>query len=78
MFRALELTESPAELAVQDRREYRRLLGLTFVLFFLIAAVSRLLPKAWRPLASRDGSAESVYAEAMRSAYTVVPFVFMR
>ena len=50
----------------------------TFAVFIVIALFSRLLPRAWRPLASTVDVNESVFDEAKRAAYTVVPFVFMR
>jgi hypothetical protein len=64
--------------ADHERKEFQRLFRLTFVFFLLIAVVSRLLPRAWRPLASSVGAQESAFDEARRAAYTVVPFVFMR
>lgn len=61
-----------------DEKEFRRLVALTFLFFFFIAAFSRLLPRAWRPFASSAARAESVFAEAKRAAHTVIPFAFMR
>jgi hypothetical protein len=54
------------------------LLAFAMVLFFCIAALSRVLPRAWRPLASKQGPTESVFEEAKRTAYTVIPYAFMR
>jgi len=59
-------------------REFRVLLAFAMVLFFCIAALSRVLPRAWRPLASKQGPTESVFEEAKRTAYTVIPYAFMR
>ena len=61
-----------------DEREFRRLVAMTFVFFLLVAAVSRLLPRAWRPFSSTTAGRESVYGEAKRAAHTVLPFAFMR
>jgi hypothetical protein len=78
MFTVTSTDQSLAELAQLEKKEFRRLVGVTFVFFLIIALVSRLLPRAWRPLSSSAGRPESVYAEAKRAAYTVVPFAFMR
>lgn len=60
-----------------DRRNYRRLFHLTFLLFLLVAAVGRLLPRSWRPFGS-VGEGETVFEEAQRAANTVLPFVFIQ
>ena len=78
MLRAMPSQRSFAEPVDRERQEFKRLYRVTFVFFFLIALVTRLLPRAWRPLASSAGGAESPYAEARRAAYTALPFVFMR
>ncbi|MEJ2575590.1 MAG: hypothetical protein P8106_02605 [Gammaproteobacteria bacterium] len=78
MLAATDTQHTVADIAREDRKEFRRLFGVAFVLFFLIAAVSRLLPRAWRPLAAASGRRESIYAEAVRAAYTAIPFAFTR
>jgi hypothetical protein len=71
--------DANTDLARLEAREFRRLVGLTFIFFFVIAAFSRLLPRPWRPFASASANrSESIYAEARRAAYTVIPFAFMR
>ncbi len=67
-----------AEPVYHDRKAFQRLFRVAFVFFLLIAAVSRLLPRAWRPFASSVGGRESALAEAKRAANTVVPFMFTR
>jgi hypothetical protein len=57
--------------------EFRLLIAVTTLWFLPIAAFSRLLPKAWRPLASCSHNPESIYAEARHAAGRVVPCVFM-
>jgi hypothetical protein len=51
---------------------------MAFALFFVIAALSRLLPRPWRPLTAPSGRSESIYREAARVANTVLPFAFSR
>ncbi len=67
-----------AEPVDDDRKAFQRMYRATFAVFIVIALFSRLLPRAWRPLASTVDANESVFDEAKRAAYTVVPFVFMR
>ncbi len=57
--------------------EYRLLLATTMVLFLPIAALSRLLPRAWRPLGAFSDEKEGIYREARRAAAIVIPCVFM-
>jgi hypothetical protein len=76
MFNAIPTQATFSKPLRSERREFRRLFVVMFSLFFVIALFSRLLPRAWRPLAS-VAEKESVVAEAKRAAYTVVPFVFM-
>ena len=64
--------------AVAETREYKVLFAATVTVFFFIALMSRLLPKAWRPLPKMGGDARSVYAEARQAADTVVPMAFLR
>jgi hypothetical protein len=57
--------------------EFRLLIAITTLWFLPIAAFSRLLPEAWRPLASCSHERESIYAEARHAAGRVIPCVFM-
>jgi hypothetical protein len=57
--------------------EFRLLIALVFVWFFIAAAVRRLLPgKA--SVATVGGKRESCFEQAKRSAYSVIPYAFMR
>jgi hypothetical protein len=78
MFVATETDHTVTEMVRQDRKEFRRLYLVAFTLFFVIAALSRLLPRAWRPLAVPSGPSESIYGEAARVASTVIPYAFSR
>ena len=57
-----------------DRREYLFYYVATYPVFLLIATLSRLLPRAWRPFAS---GGRSVFGDARAAAHTVLPCVFM-
>ena len=61
---------------MRDTRAYRWMARLFFVLFFVVALASRLLPRSWRPL-SRAGTERSLFAEARRAANLYTPFAFM-
>jgi hypothetical protein len=63
--------------ARRETWEFRLLLAITMVMFLPIAAASRLLPRAWRPLAAFSDESEGVYIEARRAAGIVIPCVFM-
>ena len=60
-----------------DLKEYRRLMFIAVVLFFVFVAVTRLLPRTWRPTAPQAGHRESLYQEARRMACTCIPYAFM-
>ena len=78
MLNAIDRRSSVTDFSRGETREFRMLLGFALVLFFVVALASRLLPRAWRPLASGSDPGESVFAEAKRTAYTVIPLAFMR
>ncbi|MDJ0738570.1 MAG: hypothetical protein QNJ91_02575 [Gammaproteobacteria bacterium] len=61
-----------------DRRKFRLLFRMTFLFFVLSALLGRMLPKSWRPFATRQARQESVVDEARRVANTILPFVFVR
>ena len=63
---------------LHDRIEFRLLIAVSLLWFLVVAAVSRLLPRKLRPLSSRAVRGESLFAEARRTAYTVIPYAFMR
>ncbi|MEM8561942.1 MAG: hypothetical protein AAGF57_06885 [Pseudomonadota bacterium] len=50
---------------------------ITTLFFLPIAAISRLLPKSWRPLASYSTGSEGIFQEAHRAAARAVPCAFM-
>lgn len=62
---------------LEDRIEFRLLIAMAMVGILPFAVISRLLPRGRRPM-SAPADGESLYAEARRTAYTVVPYAFMR
>jgi hypothetical protein len=77
----LNLSESHGPLqqvGQTEIHEFRLLIAIAVAWFFVIVVVSRLLPRTWRPFASKSGQRESWYGEARRMAYTVIPYAFMR
>lgn len=59
-----------------DARQYRWLALVFFAYFLVIACVSRLLPRRWRPFASPNGESRSVLDEARIARDTYMPYVF--
>ena len=58
----------------QDSLQFKLLLAIAFLWFFTAAIAQRLLG-----LSNQRGSqTESCFASARRSAYSVVPYAFMR
>lgn len=73
-------SRTQAAVHVASRREtweFRILLAITMLVFLPIAAASRLLPRAWRPLGAFSDESEGIYVEARRAAGIVIPCVFM-
>ncbi|MEM6491935.1 MAG: hypothetical protein AAF684_08585 [Pseudomonadota bacterium] len=57
--------------------EFKLLRALSFVYFLGFVAVARLLPRAWRPAALREGGYGRLFADARAGANTVVGYAFM-
>lgn len=78
MLNAIDKRSAAGPFSRGETLEFRLLLGFALVLFFVVAVFSRFLPHTWRPLAAGSDPGESVFAEAKRTAYTVIPLAFMR
>lgn len=63
--------------ARRERRQFNWMIGLCFLVFFVIALLARLTGWRWRPWPPGAAGYGSVVDEALREANTVVPFVFM-
>lgn len=60
----------------QKARQYRRLYVACFIVFFVIATIERILPKAWR-YQSAVAKGSSIMEQAKEQAGTFVPYLFM-
>jgi light-harvesting complex 1 beta chain len=60
-----------------EHRQYRRLFGLCFVVFLIVASMARITGWRWKPWPPGPEGYRSIIAEAKREANTVVPFAFM-
>ncbi len=58
-------------------REARFLFVVSFTIFLVIAAVTRLLPRNRRPWPFGPGTDRSLFKEARAIANTVIPFAYM-
>lgn len=72
MTNAIHTHEHVPESVVADRRNYKRLLQASFILFVVVALLSRLFPRSDRT------EKEGIVEQARRNADTVLPFLFIR
>jgi hypothetical protein len=77
MLKVIQTQDAIARASRLDTKEFRLVIAIAMCWFLMIAFASRVLPRAWRPLAS-PGKVETPWAEAKRTAHTVVPYAFMR
>ncbi|HYN76651.1 MAG TPA: hypothetical protein VES73_02520 [Lamprocystis sp. (in: g-proteobacteria)] len=61
----------------QERRQFRLVFGVTFMLFLGIALIARVLPRRLRPWAPVGNRHLSFVAEARAVTNTVIPFAFL-
>lgn len=78
MFDALPTHTTLSEPIQSDRKNFRRLFGLTFLFFLVVGLAARLLPRTRRSSAVAWSGRESLVEEARRKANTILPFMFMR
>lgn len=69
-------TMSPVSGAA-ERRQYRLIFGVAFLVFLTITLVARLLPRRLRPWSPEGGRRMSFIAEARAVTNTVLPFAFL-
>jgi hypothetical protein len=69
---------SHAENGGHELIEFRMLIAVAFVWFFVAAAVSRVVPADRQPEGIASCQGESCYKQAKRLAYTAIPFAFMK
>ena len=61
----------------KERRQFRFIYGVFFVLFLIIAPFARLLPSRWRPWSVVNDGRLSLIAEARAVTQRVLPFAFL-
>lgn len=77
MLKVMKTQDAAARASRLESKEFRLVIAIAMCWFLMIACASRVLPRAWWPLAS-PGKVETPWAEAKRTAHTVVPYAFMR
>jgi hypothetical protein len=73
----MTLTHRSTALLAQERRQFRLIFGVAFVVFLAITLVARLLPRRLRPWAPVGDRRLSLVAEARAVTNTVIPFAFL-
>jgi hypothetical protein len=64
-------------LPARERRQFRLIFGVAFVVFLAITLVARILPRRLRPWAPAGDRRLSFVAEARAVTNTVIPFAFL-
>lgn len=64
-------------LMAQERRQFRLIFGVAFVVFMVTALIARLLPRRLRPWTPVGNRPLSFVAEARALTNTVIPFAFL-
>ena len=72
---ALNRVNDPmSHFAERETRQFRLIFGLSVVVFLIVGAVARLLPRSLRPW---PAGRRSLFAEAKAVANRFIPFAFM-
>lgn len=61
----------------REAKQFHLIYAACFVVFLVVAIVSRLLPRSWRPRAPGAKAGKTIIGEAREAADTFVPFAFM-
>ena len=61
----------------QERRQYRLIFGVAFLVFLIITPLARLLPSRWRPWPPVGDGRLSLVAEARAVTHRILPFAFL-
>jgi hypothetical protein len=67
----------PSDPIAAERRQYRLIWGIVFLVVLAITLAARLLPRRLRPWSPHGGSRMSSIAEARAVTNTVLPFAFL-
>jgi hypothetical protein len=65
------------DLVAKERRQFRLIFGVVFMVFLATSLIARILPRRLRPWAQAGERRQSFVAEARAIANTVVPFAFL-
>jgi hypothetical protein len=64
-------------LLAQERKQFRLIFGVAFVVFLALSLVARALPRRWRPWVPAGDRRLSLIGEARALTNTVIPFAFL-
>ena len=64
-------------LLARERRQFRMIFGVAFVVFLTITLIARILPRRLRPWVPAGDRRLSFVAEARAVTNTVIPFAFL-
>jgi hypothetical protein len=73
----MTILNQTAQFEAAERRQFRLIFGVAFVVFLTITALARLLPRRLRPWSPAGNRRLSFIAEARALTNTVVPFAFL-
>lgn len=66
-----------SELWARERRQYRVIFGVAFLVILIITPLARLLPARWRPWPPVGTGHQSFFAEARVVTQRILPFAFL-
>ena len=61
----------------EGKLEFSLLMWLTFAVFLVAIALTRLIPRAARPRVGGHDEGKSIFAAARAATYNSIPFAFM-
>lgn len=73
----MTIVNHTAQLEAAERRQFRLIFGVAFMVFLTITVLARLLPRRLRPWSPTGDRRLSFIAEARALTNTVVPFAFL-
>ncbi|MBT8447253.1 MAG: light-harvesting protein [Gammaproteobacteria bacterium] len=65
------------EFCRREAKQFHLIYAACFAVFLVVAIVSRLLPRSWRPRLPGARARRTIIGEAREAADTFVPFAFM-
>ena len=61
----------------EGKLEFSLLMWVTFAVFLVAIALTRLMPRALRPRVGGHDEGKSIFAAAKHATYNSIPFAFM-